>query len=445
MPQLNQLPRIAAQRAHALRRGTAILPALIVVVMVATLSMVYVQMSLSKNKEQRVSVDSKRAFYMAEAGLAEGFNGLCMGKSGNVASEDVPAEFGAGLFWTKATELGNGRVKLESTGLAGAGRATLAITCERSSDQVGSLGFFGGNRTSVEGGATIDSYDSRFGTYASQALTAALALPGTRVGGNGDISVQGSLRTPTYIYGDVSPGPAGTLLQSALGVTITGSRSPSPATVALPAVKLPFKPGTLRMEVVASRNMPTGAYGMDTLRVGTGATLLITGPQVIVANEIRVDAGGKLAIDATNGPVKIYTTNLLRFDAGSVVNTGSTDPSGVTFQSTGTVELGATGDFYGTLYSPSSAVVLPAGFNVYGSVVADSLLVAAGARLHYDRALSATSDGNGASHLLGWHIVELPNVGIVKLRYDALADLVSRGITPRRATDGHFDIGVTPD
>ena len=79
-------------RAHV--RGTAIVAALIVVVLVATLSMIYVQMSLSKNKEQRGSVDAKRAFYMAEAGLAEGFNGLCLGKSGNVASAATPAEFG---------------------------------------------------------------------------------------------------------------------------------------------------------------------------------------------------------------------------------------------------------------------------------------------------------------------------------------------------------------
>jgi Tfp pilus assembly protein PilX len=44
--------------------------ALLVVFAVATLSMIHIQLDLAKAREQRAAVDTKRAFYLAEAGLA---------------------------------------------------------------------------------------------------------------------------------------------------------------------------------------------------------------------------------------------------------------------------------------------------------------------------------------------------------------------------------------
>lgn len=441
------------------RRGTAILPALIVIVMIATLSMIYVQVSLSKNKEQRVSVDSKRAFYMAEAGLAEGFNGLCLGKSGNVASEDVPAEFGGGIFWTTAEEVGSGRVRLQATGLAGAGRATLAITCERKSDEVGSLGFFGGQNITVEAGALIDSYDSRLGTYASQSATAALAFPGARVGGNSDITVEGTISKPTLIFGDVNPGPAGTVFKPALGALITGSTAPSVAPATFPAVKPPVLPLRGNLLVSASHSLAAGAYGLGKVVVAAGKTLTLTGPMVVVADELLLNGGSKLDIDARAGPVKFYVVNAMKFPSSSLINSVSTDPRQITFQVAGTnrvdidgdgvfdapVSIEGTGAFYGSIYAPSATFELPRGFDIFGSVVADGLTVKAGGKLHYDRAFSNASGGTGTPQLLGWHIVELPNVPLVQLRFDALADLLKRGVIPKKAANGHFDIGIAPN
>ena len=40
------------------------------------LSVSYLQLSLNKCRESQVSADSKRAFYMAEAGISESFAGL---------------------------------------------------------------------------------------------------------------------------------------------------------------------------------------------------------------------------------------------------------------------------------------------------------------------------------------------------------------------------------
>jgi len=451
---MSQLHDLESSRRHpnADRRGTAILPALIVVVLVATLSMVYVQVSLAKNKEQRGSVDAKRAFYMAEAGLAEGFNGLCLGKSGNVASEDTPAEFGVGIFWTKATELGQGRVKLESTGLCGAGRAALAMTVERQPDSIGALGFFGDQAITVEGGALIDSYDSRSGPYTGQALLApigSLLSMGAKVGGNADITVLGTLLRPAKVYGDVKPGPQGTLFRSANSI-ITGSMAPSASTIPFPAVEIPVvASGTdLTVKSGVAETLSSGLHGVKKIKVKSGGALTIYGPTTIVADSLELEARGALKIDATSGPVKVFIKEGLNLAASSHLGTLTNDPLGISIQVAGTqgVTLETNGNFYGSIYAPNTAVSIPSSFIVYGAVVAKDLTLKAGGQLHFDRALTATSsESNGTPRLLGWHIVELPNVAIVQLRYDALADLIRQGKTPQKARDAHREVGEDDD
>lgn len=116
------------------RRGSALVAALFVVLMVGTLSMAYLQMSVSKNKEQQTAADAKRAFYVAEAGLAEAYSGLVIGKSGNVGSDVVPARFGNGVFWVVAESVGTNKTVLTSTGLCGTGR-TCVSSSSRTADR----------------------------------------------------------------------------------------------------------------------------------------------------------------------------------------------------------------------------------------------------------------------------------------------------------------------
>lgn len=444
-------------------RGSAILPALVVVVIVATLSMIFLQLSLAKNKEQRSSVDAKRAFYMAEAGLSEGFDGLCIGKSGNVASKDLPAEFGNGLFWVTATENGQGRVTLESTGLCGAGRATLSIVVERQPDTVAALGFFGDQGITVEPGALIDSYDSRAGLYVPLlSLPLGLLAPtGARVGCNSDITVNGSLLSPSTIYGDVRPGPTGTLFRSRYA-TISGSMAPSTSAITLPSVKLPAVTAVGDFNTAGSgtsTNLARGVQGYDMMYVKPGASLRIVGPAVLVVKKLVVDTGGKLLLDASGGPIKMYVVDGVKMATSSTLASSSTDPLSVSIQVAGSVNkdldrdgivdppvtINSTGNLYGNIYAPGAAMTLPTGLSVFGAVTAKSLTIKTGGKLHFDRALTTgTDDSNGAPRLLGWRIVELPNVPVVKLRFDALRELRAQGLVPLVSRDAHLDIGILP-
>src|SRR5262245_35226140 len=141
------------------RSGSALLLALMIVTVTAVMSMAYLQLSLTKNREQKTSVDAKRAFYVAEAGLSESMYGLAIGKSGNVGSPGLPARFGSGVYWVTEKDEGQGRSTLTSTGLCGAGRAAVSLVVEKSSNSVGALGVFGDQHVTVLSGAKIDSWD----------------------------------------------------------------------------------------------------------------------------------------------------------------------------------------------------------------------------------------------------------------------------------------------
>lgn len=447
--------RMLLSRARPSRRGTAIVPALLVVLLTATLSMVYLQVSMAKNKEQRGSVDAKRAFYMAEAGLAEAFNGLCLGKSGDVGTEDLPAEYANGLFYVTAKDEGQGRITLKSTGLCGAGRATLSIVVQRQPDAVASHGFFASQGVTVESGAFIDSYDSTTGSYQRPSLLGLLTgLVGARLGSNGDVNVRGSLLAPTYVLGDANPGQSGTLFRGS-GATITGSTAPAAANTTLPAVTVPTYPS--KGDVVAnngSAKIDQGEQGYGRIVVSSQGQLTITGPAIIAADSLVVS--GKIELDASKGPIKLYLRDGIALLPGSELRTKVTDPlnlgiavaggTAVDLDGDGHVDppvtLGSTGSYYGTIYAPAADVSLDSSLEVFGAVAAQSLDVKSGAKLHYDRALAeSSSDTTGAPRFLSWRIVELPQVPLVSLRFDALKELKKEGKTPKKARDSHFGIG----
>ncbi len=444
------------QQAPRSRRGGAMVAALLVVFAVATMGMIHVQLDLSKAREQRGAVDSKRAFYMAEAGLAEGFHGIAMGKSGNVGTAEEPARFANGVFFTTADEEGDGRVTLTSTGLCGAGRATLSIVIERTSESAASRGFFGDEQVTVEGGALVDSYDSRVGEYQPPGGQAGEASGGARVGCNGSVQVGGSSGV-TVVYGDARPGPEGVLVRGR-NTTITGTTAPYLTATALPPIEVPSYPSQGSVVTTLFAPLATLAPGDRSyweLHVGRLGKMTILGPSRIVVDQLRVDKGGELVINAADGPVKIYVTGNMNLAKGSKLSTPARDPIAVSLLvsaeqpagaiPTGTpppIQLATTGSFYGTIYAPSANVSIPGTMQVFGAASANRLTVQSNAKLHFDLALLiAGSEEGSLPSLLGWRLIELPDVAIVKLRYDALAELEKAGVDVKHAKNAHFEVG----
>ena len=95
----------SSTRGRAGRRGGALALSLMVVFVISILAASFLRLSSGATRRQAQSVDRKRAFYLAEAGLAEAFSGITFGRSGRVGSTERPAVFGEGLFWVEAEQI----------------------------------------------------------------------------------------------------------------------------------------------------------------------------------------------------------------------------------------------------------------------------------------------------------------------------------------------------
>jgi hypothetical protein len=186
---------------------------------------------------------------------------------------------------------------------------------------------------------------------------------------------------------------------------------------------------------------------------------VIVGPATLVVGSLEIDANATLTVDATIGPVRLYVSDYLNMAAGSHYDSSSQDPTKVSLliaanqsidrDRDGIADPPATiqssGDFYGSVYAPAAALTIVSSLELYGAVAARELTIANGANIHFDRALSAPRDGDGAiPQLLCWRLVELPDAQIVQMRLDPLSVMEMNGITPPLSRDAHYDNGDDP-
>lgn len=465
------------RQARASRRGSVMFAALAVVLTVTVLASCLLQISSVTSREQTQSIDSKRALYLAEAGLSEAWYGLKVGKSGNVGTAELPASYGDGLLWVEAEDIGEGRISLMSTGMVGSGRFSLSMVVEHENGSVGSMGFFADDSMEIGEGVLIDSYDSSAGTYEDLVggvldpleglglldpignLVEGVLIGGStsRVGSNGDIHVNGSPEATTVISGDVQPGPSGSVIFGE-GVNITGSTAPASKPFDLPTVEVPTIVSKGDMTVGARGSLsqlPTGESAYDLLKVPTGRTLTIQGPTTLVVSRFQVDAGGSLVLNASQGPIEIFATSELTLADGSTVSCLHESPTELSLQVSASQWIDRNGDgeleppanfqprgaWLGTLYAPDSPIEISAATEVFGAIAAESLTLADGAKVHFDEALAAFSNTpDGELVVTAWRVMDLPDTELVKERRDPLLKLLADDVVVPLASQAHETI-----
>ncbi|HTF90903.1 MAG TPA: hypothetical protein VK843_20965 [Planctomycetota bacterium] len=420
--------------------------ALMVTVGIAMLGACLLQFSASASRAQLQSVDQKRAFYVAEAGLSESVYGLMLGKSGNIGSAESPARFGDGVLWVEAVKTEDGRIVIESNGLCGGGRASLSIVVAQHASSMAALGIFSNGNLVVHSGSVIDSYDPE--AQLLEGLVGGL-LDGVepsgsgKVGSNGNITVNGTKKAKTRIDGDVTPGVDKTVTSGA-HVTITGSTIPRTTPVVLPPIEVPALVSQGALLHVASRSMtiPTGEHRYDSLTIGSNSQLVVVGPQTLVIGSMVLLPGAKLVMDTSDGKVDIHATDYLNFGTGSVIDNLEHDPAKahIYISASQTIDrngdgipdppatLRSTGKMYATVYAPAASLVLSGGLEVYGAVTAANLELGENSKLHFDESL-LVDDGTGPDDvkLLSWKVLELPPEPQVKTRVDPVVLLRLQG------------------
>ncbi len=148
-----------------LRSGGALILALVTISIVATLGAAYLQMVLSQSTRQSAESATLKAFYLAEAGLAESFHDVRMGRNGQIGSILRPARFGDGLVWVDASQTKDDQIRLVATGMWGSGLATLSYVMEPTEL---TLGIFSDQGMEIDQVLMIDGYDSGVGRYETQ-------------------------------------------------------------------------------------------------------------------------------------------------------------------------------------------------------------------------------------------------------------------------------------
>lgn len=392
------------------RRGSVLVLSLVAVATVVVLAASFSQFASAVANRQAQAVHRKRAFYMAEAGLAEAFAGFSCGKSGNVGTQESPAVLGDGLFWVEAVELQPDVVRLDSTGMVGTGSAELSLIVRRGETSVAALGVFSGGQMTLGPGSLLDAYDSSKGAYATQADKSGAAL-----GSNEGISISGSLLQPTTIKGDVTPGTESAV--STLGsVTITGSTQAAFADTELPPIEVPAL-ALGSSQVHGSPYplvIPAGSVGYKSLTVQAGAQVIIQGPAQVLISSLTLESTAQLSFDTTRGAVELFVTDEIDLATGSWLSSSSTHPEEVLIHVPGLtaqpIMLRSSGPFHGVIYAPQAPVVVGDQFELFGAMVADSLSFEGAAKLHFDKHLAELAAESSLPVMLSWRLLELANI-----------------------------------
>ena len=176
------------------RTGGVLVAALILVTLIASLGAGLIRLQTIVTRRHVQSVDQKRALYVAEAGVAEAFSAISLGKTGSVGTAEKPAAFGGGVYWVEAEDIDDERVRLTCNGLCGIGRFSITVVVRRSVNPVGLQGTFGRRGIMVGDGSVIDGFDSRTGVYSEQvdpSLPHLSTGTGAKLASNQDIDIEG--------------------------------------------------------------------------------------------------------------------------------------------------------------------------------------------------------------------------------------------------------------
>jgi len=270
------------------------------------------------------------------------------------------------------------------------------------------------------GGATTDSFDSTAGLDPVTNAPVKASSNGN-VGTNGNLTesggatINGTLSTPRVGVGSCSAGNVDALT-SAGGATVTGGVLQLPQSVSITTPLLPGCPGSCPTVNTGNQNFNAnfeasnydvaGATYKDA-KVLSGTTMTLRGGHTYVFNSLTMNSGSQIVIAQDNPaspqPVTVYikgtsATTALDLSANSINNpTFKPDLLAFNYGGTNAVKLNGGTNTALVLNAPNGDVTLNGNADIYGSIVGKTVTDTGGAKLHFDRHLSAS----GTTYSLG--------------------------------------------
>jgi len=413
------------------RRGTVLLVAVMIMMLVAAMTLAFLQIGVRFTSELSTRIDDERALMLAEAALEESLVAMRAGDQGSVGSAAAPARQGDGVCWATATPVGTSLFHVRAAGMCGNGRAAVQrLVFSYPPDQLDSFAIFANNDLELEANVLIDSFDSGAGTYAAQLAASgtghvsALAITGS----NGNLTVDSSVE----VWGDLHPG-VGMSVAVPGSSSVSGSLQPLPETIALPAVSVPALPAAGDVTVSAlGVVLPSGDYEIGTFKTLANTSITVQGPARIVTTTLTLASNSTLTLDTSTGGIEIYVKGASNLASNASLVTTKKSATDCSLYFVGgpgqTATLSSNSSFYGRIYSQQGKVVVGSNFNVFGSVVADRLALHANCKVHYDESLRSTITSDDLRFVpFGWGLDDFP---VQALQSDRRDPFLLLGVAP---------------
>jgi len=345
--------------------------------------------SSTEHQAARLSLDSSRAFHLAEAGLEQAIQNLqTISGTDDVYAGTLPT--GTFTIDQPLTILSVLLYEAHTHGTSRNVQRSLDAVLRVTPLSIFRFAMFGDKGVTVGGSARVDSYDSRNGPYNVPTNVGVHGDVGTNATDYGAIDLNGS---QLFINGQLSVGPGVAQPNSIVDGFNASLISANPPVVSRPTFPLP--------EV----KIPQGLACQDLALQGSVVwTLPSPGPYCFT--NLSVTGGATLT---SNGPVTIYLVNSLQFEGNSTIGVVN-DPtktlflmasgSSVTIQ--GAIEGNA--NMYAAMYGPDAHIAIDGHAAIYGSIVGNKVGMAGDSALHYDEALAHVNNlsNEGKVDLLCW-------------------------------------------
>lgn len=337
---------------------------------------------------------SVRALELAELGLAKAHVEII--SQVDAAGDGVgvlSGSFAGGTWQTTATNSGN-EWTVVSTGRTPTGVRRIEQCVRRIPVASFGAGVFTEGTLTMKGGSQTDTYDSRLGDYASQAVNTdaggTYAMTGGSIGSNSNIVLNG---TSVYVRGDATPGPTSTVSVSG-GATVTGSTTAAGETEVLTPTPVAEFQGAFNSNNNGNWTFTGGTVTYDAakmdFRANAGAVVTFPGGTYFFASFTLT--GGATA--RFTGPTKIYVTTSFDASGGGMVNSSHNAEDLLIYAhpyaipravpKSGTqVAINGGADAYMGIYAPAAAFTIGSG-DLFGAVVAKTANLGGNAFVHYD-------------------------------------------------------------
>jgi hypothetical protein len=412
--------------------------AIVTVLILSGLAFAYVAFTAVKSHETTDEVTRTRTFYVADGGVNAAIAeirsnqdpdndglGVLVNKSlngGTFTTRVFLVTAGTGTEVTAATPIPQDgsvdEVRIYSQGTFVGVTQTIERVLDASVGGLFDNGLFGDDYLISSGTGYTDSYDSRNGSYASQATNVDPTTGRTIANTNGDIGSNGfvQLNGNVAVHGDALAGP-GETVQVGPNSTVTGTQGSMDAEKYLPPVDSTSGQPTSYSTIPSNRTFTTGTYRLSSLSLAGARSgyLNISGDVVLyVDNGISITGNGRLTLAPGATLTIINTSGDLLLAGNGIINgtggIGGFDPAPpanlqIKTATTGTVRIAGTNDFSGVVYAPNASVQLAGTSQTYGAVVGKTIDMGGTPRFHYDEALGNLVAAPPAFDALSWRTV----------------------------------------